>query len=182
MKKILTLALALMLVLSLAACGNSGSSNTPSDNSTDPGTSQQQPSNTPDNSKPSGSSYAIKDINADNWAEVMKENFGIEMALPDGWTVKEVSSLNGVSNVKMFFVPGGTDTYDTFGETLFAACKAASTQGDMDKATFTESAMVQGVCTWSYCPALTDDEGQAISSVVVNYYDNGSDIEMTFQR
>ena len=54
MKKFLTLALALIMVLALAACGEKTS--TPS-NSSDPGTSQQteQPSNTPDESTPSDS-------------------------------------------------------------------------------------------------------------------------------
>lgn len=169
MKKLLALLLAFILVLSLAACGGTEA---PVD-TTDPGASQQEPA---------GDSYAIKDISADNWAEVMKENFGIEMALPEGWTIKEVSSPNEYSNVKLFFVPGGSDTYDTFGETLFAACKEASTKGDMNKASFAESAMAKGVCTWQYCPDLTNDEGQAIASVMVNYYDNGSNVEMTFQR
>lgn len=52
MKRFLALALALVMALSLAACGNSGSSNPPSD-STDPGTQQatpntSEPSNAPD--------------------------------------------------------------------------------------------------------------------------------------
>lgn len=53
MKKILTFALALMLVLSLAACGGK-TDPAPSDGgTTNPGTSQQQPSDTPDESTPS---------------------------------------------------------------------------------------------------------------------------------
>ena len=52
MKKLLTLALALMMVLSLAACG--GKTDPAPSGTTDPGTSQQQPSSTPDDSKPSG--------------------------------------------------------------------------------------------------------------------------------
>ena len=54
MKKFLSLALALIMVLALAACGEK--TFTPS-NSSDPGTSQQteQPSNTPDESTPSDS-------------------------------------------------------------------------------------------------------------------------------
>lgn len=53
MKKFLALALALMMVFALAACGDKG--NTKPNNSTDPGTSQQQPSNTPDESTPPAS-------------------------------------------------------------------------------------------------------------------------------
>ena len=47
MKKILALALTLIMVLSLAACGGGNDDPKPSGNDT-PGTSQQEPSNTPD--------------------------------------------------------------------------------------------------------------------------------------
>ena len=53
MKKLLTLALALMMVLSLAACG--GKTDPAPSGTTDPGTSQQEPSSTPDSSKPDDS-------------------------------------------------------------------------------------------------------------------------------
>lgn len=48
MKKLLTLALALMLVLSLAACGSKPDPAPSGSDTTAPGTSQQEPSNTPD--------------------------------------------------------------------------------------------------------------------------------------
>ncbi len=48
MKKILALALALMMVLALAACGGKTDPAPSGDNTSDPGTSQQEPSNTPD--------------------------------------------------------------------------------------------------------------------------------------
>ena len=179
MKKLFALLLAMMMVLSLAACGGN---DTPDPSG---GTSQQeQPSNTSGsgNEQSGNDSVAIEDISSDNWAQVLKENFGIEIALPDGWTVKEVSSPNGYSNVKLFFNVGGSDTYDTFGKTLFAACKTASTKGDMDKETFTDSVSVKGISTWNYCPDLTGPEGQPLNSVKVNYYDNGTNVEMTFTR
>ena len=54
MKRFILIALTLMLALSLAACG--GNEETPSgSDTTDPGTSQQEPSDTPDESTPSGS-------------------------------------------------------------------------------------------------------------------------------
>ena len=53
MKKILVLALALMMVLSLAACGGKTDPAPSGSGTTDPGTSQQ-PSNTPDDNASSG--------------------------------------------------------------------------------------------------------------------------------
>ena len=54
MKKFLILALALIMALSLAACGGKTDPAPSGNDTTDPGTSQQEPSNTPDESTPSG--------------------------------------------------------------------------------------------------------------------------------
>ena len=129
-----------------------------------------------------GDSYAIADVSADNWEKVIEENFGIKITLPDGWTIQSVASPNGYSNVKIFFVPGGSETYDSFGETLFAACKTASTQKDMEKASFADTAMAKGTCSWKYYPDIKLDDGQTVTYIQINYYDNGSNIEMTIQR
>ena len=175
MKKIAAFLLAMMMVLSLTACG---------ENEKNPSGSTQQSGGTNNkNGESNGNNgVAIKDVSTDNWAQVLKENFGIEITLPDGWTVKEVSSPNGYSNVKLFFNVGGSDTYDIFGERLFAACKTASTKGDMDKATFADSVLVKGTSTWHYYPDLIGPEGQSIKYVRVNYFDNRTNVEMTFQR
>lgn len=52
MKKLLTLALALMLMLSLAACGGTKDPTPSGSGTTDPGTSQQEPSSMPDDTDP----------------------------------------------------------------------------------------------------------------------------------
>ena len=54
MKKVLALALALMMVFALAACGGNDTPDSSGSGTTDPGTSQQTPSSTSDGSTPSG--------------------------------------------------------------------------------------------------------------------------------
>ena len=182
MKKLLAILLVLVFCFSLVACGEN--TDTPSGSEgNNPGTSQtdnQGGNNGGENN--GGDSYAIADVSADNWEKVIEENFGIKITLPDGWTIQSVASPNGYSNVKIFFVPGGSETYDSFGETLFAACKTASTQKDMEKASFADTAMAKGTCSWKYYPDIKLDDGQTVTYIQINYYDNGSNIEMTIQR
>ena len=182
MKKLFALLIALMMIVSLVACGEN--TDTPSGSEgNNHGTSQtdnQGGNNGGENN--GGDSYAIADVSADNWEKVIEENFGIKITLPDGWTIQSVASPNGYSNVKIFFVPGGSETYDSFGETLFAACKTASTQKDMEKASFADTAMAKGTCSWKYYPDIKLDDGQTVTYIQINYYDNGSNIEMTIQR
>ncbi len=174
MKKLLVFLLATILMLTLTACGEQGDA--PAGDANDPGTSQG------DGSTASGT--AIKDINADNWAEVVSENFGLDLTLPEGWSVKEVSSPNGASNVKLYFNVGGEATYNTFGETLFAELKKDAV-GDITKymsestvyATFADAAATPGIATFS---AKVSEDGD--KTVVINYYDNGTNVEITLQR
>ena len=177
MKKLFALLIALMMIFSLAACGEN-TDNPSGSEGNNPGTSQTAGQGGNDG----GDSYAIADVSADNWEKVIEENFGIKITLPDGWTIQSVASPNGYSNVKIFFVPGGSETYDSFGETLFAACKTASTQKDMEKASFADTAMATGTCSWKYYPDIKLDDGQTVTYIQINYYDNGSNIEMTIQR
>ena len=75
MKKILALALALMMVLSLAACGEKTPAPSGGD-TTDPGTSQQeqQPSDTPDESTPSDTPDNTQSGKVDNASVEWPEN------------------------------------------------------------------------------------------------------------
>jgi hypothetical protein len=107
----MTLMAAVMLVFSLAACSkNSGAS----------GTVSQQGGN----EKP-GASTAIRDINTSNWQAVVKENFDLDISLPNGWTVKEATTTNGFS-VSVLFAVGGSVKPVDLGETIFNACKAVT--------------------------------------------------------
>jgi len=80
MKKLLALLLAGLMMLSFAACGTNDN---PSGNEDNPGVSQS------DNK---GGGIAIEDISIDNWEQVIKDNFGLTISAPDGWTVSKASS------------------------------------------------------------------------------------------
>lgn len=78
MKKFFALLIALTMVLSLAACGKNS----------------ETPGNSPKVGK-GGSGIAIGDITVDNWQQVIKDNFDLDLTLPEGWTVTKTVSLAG---------------------------------------------------------------------------------------
>lgn len=43
-----------------------------------------------------GKGVAIEDVTVDNWQQVVKDNFGLTLTLPEGWTVTKTVSLVGV--------------------------------------------------------------------------------------
>ena len=132
MKKLLTIAIVMVLALSLlAACG--GSSNTPSGGdsrtSTPPATSGNNSVPSGNDNTPSGNDSTTSStpdetpggggaITIDNWQEFLKEKRnGFNVSVPDGWTVTDAEpSLNGV--IVTFEVGGDVTEWD-FGETLF---------------------------------------------------------------
>ncbi len=85
MKKLFAFLLAAMLVLSLAACGEN--TDKPSGGTDKPGTSQGD--NSGGNSN--GGVAALENVSLDNWQTVTKEVFGVDITVPDGWTVTKVS-------------------------------------------------------------------------------------------
>ena len=95
MKKILAFLLAMMLVLSLAACGGKDTPAASGSEGNTPSSSQQQeqPSSTPDegdgNSDGDGHFY-FADATVDNWAQVLEEQLGISISVPDGWSVSKI--------------------------------------------------------------------------------------------
>ena len=110
MKKIITIALVLVLALSLLiACGNNG-------NSSPPGTSQGNNDTTPSNNN--GGGTAVKGITVDNWTTVVKDNYGLDLTMPDGWEVTKAYSPNNVDNVKVLYKTGGTGKTGRFGRLL----------------------------------------------------------------
>jgi predicted small secreted protein len=142
MKKAITLALVFVLALSLlTACGsndNGGTGSTGGNNST-PSASQGVNNN--------GGGTAVKDITADNWTTVVKDNYGLDLTMPDGWEVTEAYSPNEVDNVKVLYKTGGTTTGEDQAKAMFAACQAA---GTVNVASFDEAVTSKGISTWQY--------------------------------
>jgi hypothetical protein len=167
MKRIFAVALVMVLALSIDACSGkdkpSGGNNTTSVNNSTQGGNN-------------GGGANIGDIDVSNWAKVIKENWGIELSLPDGWTVKSAESPNGKTNIKVFFNIGGTTTYADFGATIFDATKAVAKM-DIDKQgvicnSFADVVNNSGIASWVYYQS-----GKSGSSMV-NYYDNGTTAEL----
>ncbi len=135
------------------------------------------------NENDSATGTAIGDIDADNWEEVIAENYGLELSLPDGWSVKEAKSPNGATNITVHFAVGGDATYESFGETIFAELKKDAS-GDISKyagdtvyATFQDAAGTYGIASF-----VAKVDGNSGKTVQINYFDNGATVELSLLR
>lgn len=108
MKKNLAFALALMMAVSLAACGGKEGTKTAGGGSgtgdTVPANARQEQPAAPDAAPPSKAAdqgkakkpaIPVDDITTENWKQVVKENYELTITLPDGWEIKEAESLDG---------------------------------------------------------------------------------------
>ena len=109
MKKLLAILLAGMMMFSLAACTGGGSGD--------------------DGGKKLGKKggIPIEEITTENWAQVVEDNFGLTIELPEGWEISKTTSLGGVH---IDFTCKATDEEaDAFFEGIFADLKAMSSYG-----------------------------------------------------
>ena len=110
MKKLLAIMLSCLMVFSLAACGGGGSSGD-------------------DGGKKIGKKggIPIEEITTENWAQVVEDNFGLTIELPEGWEVSSAKSLGGAH---IDFTCNTTpEEADAFLEGIFADLKAMSSYG-----------------------------------------------------
>lgn len=120
MKRLLAFLLVAMMIFSLAACGNN---ETPSGNENNPGTSQNIGDRL--NTK---REEAVKQATKDNWQQVVKDNFGVSVTVPDGWTVTYAKYAAG--GVKIVFECSSTETDAiSFLDGLYAQLKAQAVDG-----------------------------------------------------
>ena len=125
MKKLLALLLAAMMVFALAACGDNNTTDPDKDN---PGTSQSGENNDGGDKLNTKREEAVKQANKDNWQQVVKDNFGVTVTVPDGWTVDIAKYAAG--GVTVTFECSSTETEAlAFLDGLYAQLKAQAVDG-----------------------------------------------------
>ena len=125
MKKILAILLAAMMVFALAACGDNNTTDPDKDN---PGISQSGENNDGGDKLNTKREEAVKQANKDNWQQVVKDNFGVTVTVPDGWTVDIAKYAAGGINVT--FECNSTETEVlAFLDGLYAQLKAQAVDG-----------------------------------------------------
>ncbi len=125
-KKLLALLLVGMIIFSLAACGDN---ETPSGSEGDnPGVSQSGENNDGGDKLNTKREEAVKQANKDNWQQVVKDNFGVTVTVPDGWTVDIAKYAAG--GVTVTFECSSTETEAlAFLDGLYAQLKAQAVDG-----------------------------------------------------
>lgn len=125
MKKILAILLAAMMVFALAACGDNNTTDSDKDN---PGVSQSGENNDGGDKLNTKREEAVKQANKDNWQQVVKDNFGVTVTVPDGWTVDIAKYAAG--GIKVTFECSSTETEAlAFLDGLYAQLKAQAVDG-----------------------------------------------------
>ena len=125
MKKLLAILLAAMMVFALAACGDNNTTDPDKDN---PGVSQSGENNDGGDKLNTKREEAVKQANKDNWQQVVKDNFGVTVTVPDGWTVDIAKYAAG--GVTVTFECSSTETDAiAFLDGLYAQLKSQAVDG-----------------------------------------------------
>ena len=125
MKRIISILLAMMMLLSLAACGDNTTTDPDKDS---PGVSQSGENNNGGDKLNTKREEAVKQANKDNWQQVVKDNFGVTVTVPDGWTVDIAKYAAG--GVTVTFECSSTETEAlAFLDGLYAQLKAQAVDG-----------------------------------------------------
>jgi hypothetical protein len=149
MKKVLVLTLALVLALSLVACGGGNSGNTGGNSSTTPPATSDN-STTPPASQGGNSGG---ENTADDWQAWLKETYGIDFVLPTGWTVR-TANINSDNTMDLDLTVGGTITSIDFGQQLMDLTASAASNGN-HMLDITENGAAEGTAITSFLDNVT---------------------------
>ena len=171
--------IALLAILVMVSCGG-GSSKQQSGNASETKTEQAATSGT-----------TLKELNDNNWQSVIKANFGLDIAIPAGWSFQSVKSLNRVNNLELVLTTGGGTTGKEECRRLFEATKALSPQGNYKNNANWEAETVSAgdvISDFSNLEGMFPD-GDVITSwaftfnskmIMVNYTARGNWAQYTF--
>ncbi|MDR0839193.1 MAG: hypothetical protein LBN99_06070 [Oscillospiraceae bacterium] len=173
--------LALVLALSLAACG--GNSNTGGSSTTPPASSATTPP--PADNTPSGGNETTAPSNnentADDWQAWLKEAKGIDLVLPDGYTVRTADVRSSYELVFDLTV-GGSITSIDFGQQLMDLTAAAASNGNHQVHLTDEGRVVEGDAMTDFLDSVTsflEDKSEGFVEWCYTY--NGDLQTVTYQ-
>jgi hypothetical protein len=174
--KFAALALLVSTAIFATSCGGNASKKQSADTATETATETKAPAR---------GGTELKSVNESNWQATVKANFGVDVAVPQGWTLKNVTSPNNVNNLTLVMTTGEGTTAEAEGRRLFDATKALSPDGNYKAEIDSNTAQV------SAGDAIADfadvNSGGAIwyytynSSMIQVYYEvSGNEVGLTF--
>jgi hypothetical protein len=170
MKKAITLALVLVMALSLlTACGgkdNTGTGSTGGNNTTPPASQGEN---------------SDGENTADDWQAWLKEAKGINLVLPDGYTVRTADVRSSYEMVFDLTVGGSTTSID-FGQQLMDLTAAAASNGNHQVHLTDEGKVTEGAATTNFLDSVTsflEDKSEGFIEWCYTY--NGYLQKVTYQ-
>ncbi len=181
--KFVTIALLATATIFVGSCGGNAGKKKTADGATE--TEQTE------TKAPKGGAVALKDVSESNWQAAVKSNFGLDVPVPDGWSLKSVESPNKRTNLKLFLNIGGATTGEAMGRQLFEATEALSSHGNYTGVPDWDNDRVVAGAAVNDISEVDKSSGPNViaqwcfttgsKSVMVSYYSTGGNVaEYTF--
>lgn len=178
------LAIMCITALMLTACGGGNTKKKAADGNAD------TKAETKTEAAKGGGSVKLADVSESNWQSVVKSNFGVDIAVPSGWSFQKVQSPNGVNNLILNLTIGGDTTGEAMGKKLFEATKAISKHGNYkNKVNWDAETVAAGDVINDISEVDSMSDSDVIASwnfsfngrmVMVNYSAIGKNVKYTF--